>query len=60
MPDINDIVKYENGEMNDDETITFFQKLIDSGAAWQLQGSYGRTASSLIKNGFCTQKGHLS
>lgn len=51
---VGDIMAYESGEMDQDETIKFFQGLIDSGLAWQLQGSYGRTAQSLIDAGLCT------
>lgn len=51
---INDILAYENGELTDNEVINLFQNLIDSGQAWQLQGSYGRTASQLIEAGICT------
>ena len=50
---LNDIIDYENGMMNTDRMIEFFQKLIDNGMAWSLQGHYGRTAMALIEEGFC-------
>lgn len=53
MPNIDQIIDYENGDMGEDEMIAFFQSLIDSGMAWQLQGHYGRTASALIDAGLC-------
>ena len=51
---INDIIAYESGEMQDEEIIDFFQRLIDSGMAWSLQGSYGRMAMRLIEDGVCS------
>lgn len=51
-----DIIAYENGEMPYQEMLVFFQKLVDSGFAWQLQGSYGRTAKDLIQQGLITPK----
>jgi len=50
---VDKIIRYENGEMNEDETVQFFQELIDSGLAWNLQGHYGRVASTLIEEGLC-------
>jgi len=50
---VNKIIDYESGNMTDDEIISFFQELIDSGIAWTLQGHYGRTAQSLIESGYC-------
>jgi hypothetical protein len=47
------IVRYENGELNDEETIELFQELINTGLAWQLQGGYGRTAIQFLEEGFC-------
>src|SRR3990167_1001735 len=46
-----DIIDFEEGEMSDDRIIAFFQKLVDTGLAWQLQGSYGRMAARLIEAG---------
>ena len=53
--DIDKIIKYESGAMSEHEVIEFFQELIDTGAAWTLQGHYGRIATSLIRAGMCTR-----
>ena len=49
-----EIFDYEDGSLTIEETINFFQRLIDSGLAWQLQGHYGRLAYQLIEDGCCT------
>ena len=51
---LDQIMDYEAGEMDEIETVIFFQDLIDTGMAWELQGSYGRTAHALINAGDCT------
>lgn len=51
---IDEIIKYENGELDEQETIELFQRLIDNRMAWSLQGHYGRTAAALIEAGYCT------
>jgi hypothetical protein len=45
------ISRYEQGDMDEKETIELFQELYDIGLVWELQGHYGRTANELINNG---------
>lgn len=44
---VDDIIKYENGEMDEEETIAFFKELLRTGLLWQLQGHYQRVAKAL-------------
>lgn len=50
-----DAVMIAEGErpVSEDEQIDAWQYLIDSGAAWQLQGFFGRYAAQLIEAGIC-------
>lgn len=52
---VDKIIRFENGEMDEDEVIEFFQELVNSGLAWRLQGSYGRMAHNLIINGLVNE-----
>ena len=45
------IIAFENGELEQHEVNELFQHLVDTGLAWTLQGSYGRTAMELISAG---------
>ena len=53
------IYKYEDGLLDEKETVQFFQWLIDSGNAWKLQGHYGRIALELIESGDCREPDDL-
>ena len=45
------IIAYEDGALNDEETIELFQVLIDTGMIHELQGTYQRVAEYLIDEG---------
>lgn len=53
MIDVDKIIRFEGGEMEEAELVEWFQELIDSGICWQLQGFYGRMARDLIEAGLC-------
>ena len=48
---VDKIMAYEQGDMDQDETVEFFQELVEDGLVWRLQGHYGRTAARLIEAG---------
>lgn len=50
------IIAWESGVLTEEETIEFFQQLINTGLVWRLQGSYGRMAHNLIEAGVCTER----
>ena len=45
---------------DEEEQITAWQTLINTGLAWQLQGWFGRTAQALIEDGVCKSANELS
>lgn len=50
---VGQIMAYESGELDHEQTVEFFQGLIDNGMAWTLQGHYGRTAMDFVHSGEC-------
>lgn len=54
MDIVDKIIAFEQGELAEEETLELFQELVDSGMAWQLQGTYGRMAQALIEQGLIT------
>lgn len=56
---IDKIIAYENGDLDDDETLDLFSYLVGTGLAWQLQGHYGRMAKALIDNEYLSRDGKI-
>ncbi len=53
------LMLFENGELNETETVELFSHLIKTGLAWTLQGFYGRAARSFIENGVLSETGEI-
>ena len=51
-PGVDEIMRYEGGEMqSEEEVLDFFQRLYSSGMWQHLQGSYQRAVMDLLKQG---------
>lgn len=48
------IIDFENGELDEDQTIELFQHMVDTGIAWKLQGRIGRQAYRMAEEGLIT------
>lgn len=59
IPNVEDVIRYEEGDMDEAEAVQFFADLIASGLAWRLQGSYGRGAAALIRDGIISPQGEV-
>jgi hypothetical protein len=51
MTQLDLMIAWEQGDLDQEQECQLFQQLVDSGLAWQLQGCYGRNAMALIKAG---------
>ena len=56
---VDNIIKYESGELPNAGMLNLFSYLLKTGQAWTLQGHYGRTAQALIDNGYLNRKGKI-
>ena len=56
MDQLDKIIAYEQGELDDVETVELFQALVDNGMARTLQGSYGRQAKAFLEVGLISLK----
>jgi hypothetical protein len=51
MSIVDQIIKYESGEMERTETIAFFKEIYKSGLVFKLQGHYQRMLEYFINSG---------
>jgi hypothetical protein len=49
IPTVSEFEMFEMGMMTDDEVVDFFQRLVDFGMIWHLQGSYQRMLRQLVQ-----------
>lgn len=57
---VDKIIAYESGELDDQGIVELFSDLIKTGSAWSLQGSYGRQARALIDQGILNKSGDIT
>jgi hypothetical protein len=48
---VDKMIDYENGNLTQIQVVSLFQELVNTGMAWELQGSYRRTTMDLLKSG---------
>jgi len=53
---VDDMMDWEDGNMTEENEIKFFQKLLDNGMAWTLQGMYGRRTVELLNEGYLIKR----
>jgi hypothetical protein len=56
---IESIIAWEEGTLDEQGTLELFSSLIRTGRAWELQGSYVRAAEHLIDAGYLDEKGDI-
>jgi hypothetical protein len=54
------IIAYESGELDEQKTLELFSMLVKNGHAWSLQGTYGRMAHQLIEAGYLDKQGNIT
>lgn len=56
MTTFDQILAYDNRELDETQIIELFQKLVNTGLVWLLHDNYGQTATYLIELGLVREK----
>lgn len=56
---VDNVIRFENGEMDRGEAVEFIGGLVKTGAIAQLQGFYGRTAFQMMGEGLIDSQGNV-
>jgi hypothetical protein len=59
MRTINDRIRYEHGDMTDNEVISYFADLVRMGVADSMTGKYPVVADWLIEQGYIDRRGNV-
>jgi hypothetical protein len=51
MANVDDIIAWEEGRLSREQERRFFQRMVNTGEVWRLQGMYGRRAQELLNAG---------
>ena len=55
---VDQLIAYEEGQITGDQEIAFFERLVEKGTCWQLQGHYLRMAATLMEAGLINSPVH--
>jgi hypothetical protein len=55
---VDELIAYEEGQITGDEEVAFFERLVETGTCWQLQGHYQRVAATLMEAGLIDSPVH--
>jgi hypothetical protein len=54
-----EIMEYEDGELDENEILELFSKLIKNGMVWGMGGNFARTADGFIGGGYLDTFGNI-
>lgn len=60
MVDVQQIIRYEDGELSAAQTISMFADLVSTGVVWRLQHAYSEAATGLIDSGYISRDGKVT
>jgi hypothetical protein len=55
---VDQLIAYEEGQITEDQEVAFFERLVETGACWELSGHYQRVAATLMEAGLISSPVH--